>query len=74
MIWYFAQMAKVGTYNILKYSLDLLSPQTIAKGYKVWVDSLLLHVWKKEVHLSAPSLYALSKYHIIQFTGSELTC
>lgn len=72
MAWYFAQMAKVGTYNILEYSLVLLCPQTIAKGDKVWV--VYYYMFGKRVHLSAPPLYALSKYHIIQFTGSELTC
>lgn len=35
------------------------------------VGQFLLSFWRK-VHLSSTSLHALSKYHIIQVTGSEL--
>lgn len=66
-------MAKAHTYNnVLNPSLVLLCPQTVVKGWEVWAGSFIVFVGKK-VHLSPPSLYALSKYHIIQFTGSELT-
>lgn len=59
----------IGQYPKLRLDSPL-SPNN-RERVRSW-ESNLLPFWRK-VHLSAPSLYALSKYHIIQSTGSELT-